>query len=80
LLAAVIAGCGSSDEASDGRAAPEYAATPRKALESWVTAVRAGDTEMVCRLLIPRSVCAAPDKEAFMETSFSRMFEQRCEG
>ena len=70
LLAAVIYGCGGSDSASDERAAPEYASTPRKALESWVSAVRAGDTEMVCRLLIPRTACATPDDEAFIETKF----------
>ena len=39
LLSAVISGCGSSGD--EKKAAPEYAATPRKALESWVTAVRA---------------------------------------
>jgi hypothetical protein len=66
LLAAVVSGCGSSDAASDDKAAPEYAATPRKALESWVTAVRAGDTEMMCRMLTPGSVCA----DASMETKF----------
>jgi hypothetical protein len=49
LLAAVISGCGSSGD--EKKAAPEYAATPRKALESWVTAVRAGDIETMCRLL-----------------------------
>jgi hypothetical protein len=49
LLAAVISGCGSSGD--EKKAAPEYAATPRKALESWVAAVRAGDIEMMCRLL-----------------------------
>jgi hypothetical protein len=54
LLAAVSSGCGSSDEASDENAAPEYAATPRKSLESWMAAVRAGDIEMMCRLLGPR--------------------------
>jgi hypothetical protein len=66
LLAAVISGCGSSDEASNDRAAPKYAATVRKALESWVRAARAGDTEMMCQLLSPRSVCAAADNEASM--------------
>jgi hypothetical protein len=70
LLAPLISGCGSSSEGSDKTTAPEYAATPRKALESWVTAVRAGDTEMVCRLLIPRTACATPGKEAFIETKF----------
>jgi hypothetical protein len=71
LLAAVISGCGSTGGANDEKkAAPEYAATPRKSLESWVTAVRAGDIEMMCRLLGPRSGCAAPDKKAFMETKF----------
>jgi uncharacterized protein YceK len=71
LLAVVISGCGSTDKASDEtKAAPEYAATPRKSLESWVTAVRAGDIEMMCRLLGPRSGCDAPDRKAFMETKF----------
>ena len=53
LIAAVASGCGSSDQASDEREAapPEYAATPRKSLESWVAAVRAGDIDMMCRLL-----------------------------
>ena len=64
LLAAVISGCGSSNDASDEAAAPEYAATPRKALESWVSAVRAGDTEMMSRLLIPSN------QETSMETEF----------
>jgi hypothetical protein len=64
LFAVVIAGCGSSGNATEENAAPEYAATPRKALESWVTAVRAGDVEMMCRLLHPRAGC----KKAFVET------------
>jgi hypothetical protein len=55
LLAAVISGCGSSGNDSNENAAPEYAATPRKALESWVAAVHAGDTEMMCRLLSTRT-------------------------
>ena len=64
MLAAVISGCGSSGDAKDEKnAAPEYAATPRKALESWVTAVRAGDIEIMCRLLGPR-----PCKKALVET------------
>jgi hypothetical protein len=55
LLAAVASGCGGADkESNERKAAPEYAATPRKALESWVSAVRAGDIEMMCRLLGPR--------------------------
>jgi hypothetical protein len=63
LLAAVISGCGGSEKENDEKqAAPEYAATPRKALESWVTAVRAGDIEMMCRLLGPR-----PCKNALVE-------------
>jgi hypothetical protein len=62
LLAFVISGCGSSGD--EKKAAPEYAATPRKALESWVTAVREGDIEMMCRLLHPRSKC----KKGFVET------------
>jgi hypothetical protein len=32
--------------------------------------VRAGDIEMMCRLLGPRSGCAAPEKKAFMEDKF----------
>ena len=51
LFVAVISACGSSGDGK--KAAPEYAATPRKALESWVTAVREGDIEMMCRLLHP---------------------------
>lgn len=63
LLAAVASGCGTADkESNEKKAAPEYAATPRKALESWVTAVRAGDVEMMCRLLGPR-----PCKNALVE-------------
>jgi hypothetical protein len=69
LLATVIAGCGSTDGKKN--AAPEYAATPRKSLESWVTAVRAGDTEMMCRLLRPHSRCSGPE-EAFIEPKFLR--------
>jgi hypothetical protein len=52
LIAAVISGCGGAND--EKNAAPEYAATPRKSLESWVAAVRAGDIEMMCRLLGPR--------------------------
>jgi hypothetical protein len=52
------------------KAAPGYAATPRKSLESWVTAVRAGDIEMMCRLLYPGRGCAAPGEKAFMKTKF----------
>jgi hypothetical protein len=66
LLAAVISGCGSTG--GEKNAAPEYAATPRKSLESWVSAVRAGDIEMMCRLLGPDSRCS--DRKAFMETKF----------
>jgi hypothetical protein len=62
LLVAVISGCGSSGD--EKKAAPEYAATPRKALESWVTAVRAGDIETMCRLLSLRRGC----ETAFIET------------
>lgn len=54
VLAAVIVGCGGTSEAKDENEAPEYAATPRKSLESWVAAVREGDIEMMCRLLGPR--------------------------
>jgi hypothetical protein len=65
LLAAVASGCGSAEKVSDEeKAAPEYAATPRKSLESWVSAVRAGDIEMMCRLLGPR-----PCKKASVETT-----------
>jgi hypothetical protein len=62
LLLAVISGCGSSGD--EKKAAPEYAATPRKALESWVSAVREGDIEMMCRLLYPHRAC----DEAFVES------------
>jgi hypothetical protein len=62
FVAAVVSSCGTSGDARDENAAPEYAATPRKALESWVTAVRAGDVEMMCRLLGPR-----PCKKALVE-------------
>jgi len=55
LLAAVISGCGGTNKEGDEEKAPEYAATPRKALESWVTAVREGDIEMMCRLLTPHN-------------------------
>ena len=41
------------------KAAPGYAATPRRALEAWVTAVQAGDVEMICRLLPPRDGCSS---------------------
>jgi hypothetical protein len=70
LLAAITSGCGGTSNEGDEKRAPEYAATPRRSLESSVTAVRAGDIEMMCRLLYPRSVCAAPNKEALMETKF----------
>ena len=58
LLAAVIVGCGGGGEAGDEKeAAPKYAATPHRALESWVTAVRAGNKKIlaiaVSRLLLP---------------------------
>jgi hypothetical protein len=53
LLAAVISACGSSG--AEKKAAPDYAATPRKALESWVSAVREGDIEMMCRLRTPHN-------------------------
>jgi hypothetical protein len=69
LLTAVIAGCGSTGGKKN--AAPEYAATPRKSLESWVAAVRAGDNEMMCRLLRPHSRCSGPD-EAYIEPKFLR--------
>ena len=68
LFASVISGCGSSGD--EKKAAPEDAATPRKSLESWVTAVRAGDTETMCRLLGPRNRCDHRDKKGFMERRF----------
>ena len=71
LLAAAISGCGGSGEPGDENRAPEYAATPRKSLESWVTAVRGGDVEMMCRLLHPQSRCSVPD-EAYIEPKFLR--------
>jgi len=55
LLAAVLSACGGAGDAGDESDAPEYAATPRKSLESWVAAVRAGDVEMMCRLLSTRT-------------------------
>jgi hypothetical protein len=61
LIVAVSSACGSSGDEEE--AAPEYAATPRKALESWVTAVRAGDIEVMCRLLSLRRGC----ERAFIE-------------
>ena len=64
LVAVVIAGCGSSGDASEENAAPAYAATPRKSLESWVTAVRSDDIEMMCRLLGPR-----PCKKALVKNN-----------
>lgn len=64
FLAAVLVGCGSSGDASDENAAPEYAATPRKALESWVSAVREGDIEMMCRLLSPHRACDEANVES----------------
>jgi hypothetical protein len=64
LLTAVISGCGGTGR--EKNAAPEYAATPRKALESWVTAVREGDIEMMCRLLTPHKRAC---DEGFVETS-----------
>lgn len=73
LLLAAISGCGGASEATDEKkTAPEYAATPRKALESWVTAVRAGDIEMMCRLLYPRGGCAASDRKAYTKPRFLR--------
>jgi hypothetical protein len=57
LLAAVISGCSGTSKEGDQKNAPEYAATPRKALESWVTAVREGDIEMMCRLVSPHRRC-----------------------
>ena len=71
LLAAAIFGCGGSGQAGDENRAPEYAATPRKALESWVNAVRKGDDQMMCRLLQPQSRCSGPD-EAYIESKFVR--------
>src|SRR5215207_7539736 len=71
LLAALISGCGSSGKENNEKAAPEYAATPRKALESWVSAVRGGEVEMMCRLLHPHSRCSGPD-EAYIEPKFLR--------
>jgi hypothetical protein len=64
LLAAVISGCGGTSNEGDEKKAPAYAATPRKTLESWVSAVRAGDIEMMCQLLSPRRGC----KKALVET------------
>jgi hypothetical protein len=68
LLAAAISGCGGAGQAGDENRAPEYAATPRKALESWVNAVRKGDDQMMCRLLHPHTRCS----EAHAEPKFLR--------
>jgi hypothetical protein len=57
----VMSGCGGTN-AEDKDEAPEYAATPRRALESWVAAVRAGDTEMMCRLLSTRNCTLVESK------------------
>jgi hypothetical protein len=65
LFAAVISACGGSDD--EKNAAPEYATTPRKALESWVAAVREGDVEMMCRLLNATSGCDTPEKRSFVK-------------
>jgi hypothetical protein len=67
----VISGCGGTSKEGAEKKAPEYAATPRKSLESWVTAVRAGDTEMMCRLLFPRGGCVG-GKELYTTTGFLR--------
>ena len=62
LALLLLAACGGEDGGASAnhpkKAAPGYAATPRKALESWVTAVRAGDVEMICRLLPQREACS----------------------
>jgi hypothetical protein len=76
LLAAVISGCGGAGDAGDENAAPEYAATPRKALESWVTAVRGGDIEMICRLLSPHRRC----KKALVKTRLLRLVRAEMRG
>jgi hypothetical protein len=66
VLAAVIVGCGGTSEAKDENEAPEYAATPRKSLESWVAAVRAGDINMMCRLLSTRTCETAVVKKSVL--------------
>lgn len=66
-LASAALGCGSGSDSSrrDGREterseAPRYAATPRAVLESWVTAVRRGDLDGMCRIIHLRAGCSAP--------------------
>lgn len=65
MLIALGCGGGNDMSAADHRrkeasAAPRYAATPRAVLESWVTAVRIGDTGEMCRLRHVRAECSAP--------------------
>jgi hypothetical protein len=73
LLAAVISGCGNSGNEGDENAAPDYAATPRKSLESWVNAVREGDVEMMCRLLGPRPCTKALVKDNVLPAARAEM-------
>jgi hypothetical protein len=67
LALVAVAACGGDSSGSRDRsttteqkAARTYASTPRKALESWVAAARAGDLDMICRLLRPQTACATP--------------------
>lgn len=65
LALLALAACGGDEReagqrsaSEEKKAAPGYAATPRKALESWLAAVRSGDVEMICRLLPQREACS----------------------
>lgn len=81
LLVAVLSGCGSEsgangeqNAAGQKNATLAYAATPRKALEAWVTAVRGRDLEMVCRLLRPMRGCRTSyDEQAGIEAARNEM-------
>jgi hypothetical protein len=55
LVTVVLSACGSGGEGNEEKTAPASASTPRKSLESWVAAVRAGDIEKMCQLLGPRA-------------------------
>jgi hypothetical protein len=71
LFTSVVSGCGGTSEPHNTKAAPEYAATPRKALESWVSAVREGDIEMMCRLLHPLRAVAVGEPPQPLDCSRS---------
>jgi hypothetical protein len=74
LFPVLTMGCGSGDDVRAVRQPdPSFAATPRKALESWVTAVRSRDVEMTCRLLRPMRGCATHDELAGVEAERKEM-------